>query len=85
MTGQSLLMWIIVGLTSGWFASAVVGGGYGLVGDTLVGVVGAFVGGWIFSALGAHAPFHGLAGSIAVAFVGAVVLLLVLRAIRRIF
>jgi uncharacterized membrane protein YeaQ/YmgE (transglycosylase-associated protein family) len=62
----------------------VVGGiGYGLVGDIVVGIVGAFIGGWLFSALGVTSPVGGIAGSILVAFIGAVVLLLIVRAIRR--
>jgi uncharacterized membrane protein YeaQ/YmgE (transglycosylase-associated protein family) len=79
MSLEALLVWIVVGLIAGWLASAVVGGGYGLVGDIIVGIVGAFLGGLIFSALGADAPFGGLAGTIFIAFVGAVVLLLLLR------
>jgi uncharacterized membrane protein YeaQ/YmgE (transglycosylase-associated protein family) len=83
MSAETLLLWIVVGLVSGWLASAVVGGGMGLVGDIVVGVVGAFLGGFVFRGLHIHAPFHGLASTIFVAFVGAVVLLLVLRLIRR--
>ncbi|AKF84949.1 membrane protein [Myxococcus fulvus 124B02] len=75
-------MWAVIGLIAGWLASAVVGGGYGLIGDIVVGVVGAFLGGFIFRALGAGTPFGGLAGTIFVAFIGAVVLLLILRAIH---
>ncbi|MCY1044868.1 GlsB/YeaQ/YmgE family stress response membrane protein [Corallococcus sp. bb12-1] len=79
---EAILLWAVIGLIAGWLASAVVGGGYGVVGDIVVGVVGAFLGGFIFRALGTSAPFGGLAGTIFVAFIGAVVLLLVLRAIR---
>ncbi|HEY7214638.1 MAG TPA: GlsB/YeaQ/YmgE family stress response membrane protein [Thermoanaerobaculia bacterium] len=81
--GMDILTWIIVGLVAGVLASFVVGGGYGLLGDILIGIVGAFVGGWIFSKMGWHTPFGGLAGTIFVAFIGAVVLLLLLRLIRR--
>jgi uncharacterized membrane protein YeaQ/YmgE (transglycosylase-associated protein family) len=83
MTLESLLIWIVVGLVAGWLASAVVGGGLGLVGDIVVGVVGAFLGGFVFRGLHIRVPFHGIASTICVAFVGAVVLLLVLRLIRR--
>ncbi|WP_342379055.1 GlsB/YeaQ/YmgE family stress response membrane protein [Myxococcus stipitatus] len=82
MTLETILVWAVIGLIAGWLASAVVGGGYGLVGDIVVGVVGAFLGGFIFRALGAGQPFGGMVGTIFVAFIGAVVLLLVLRAIR---
>ncbi|HEX9940756.1 MAG TPA: GlsB/YeaQ/YmgE family stress response membrane protein [Thermoanaerobaculia bacterium] len=80
---MDILTWIIVGLVAGVLASFVVGGGYGLLGDIVVGIVGAFIGGWIFSKMGWSAPFGGLPGTIFVAFIGAVVLLLLLRLIRR--
>jgi uncharacterized membrane protein YeaQ/YmgE (transglycosylase-associated protein family) len=82
MSFETLLLWIVVGLVAGWLASAVVGGGYGVIGDIVVGVVGSFVGGFIFQALHIHRPFGGLAGTIFVAFVGAIALLVVLRLIR---
>ena len=79
MSGEPLVIWLVVGLIAGWLASVVAGGiGYGLIGDIVVGIIGAFIGGWLFSALGISSPFGGLAGSIFVAFVGAVALLLVL-------
>jgi uncharacterized membrane protein YeaQ/YmgE (transglycosylase-associated protein family) len=80
---MDLLTWIIVGLVAGVLASLVMGGtGYGLIGDIIIGIVGAFVGGWLFSRLGVNSPFGGLAGVIFVAFIGAVVLLFILRLIR---
>ena len=84
MTLEMVLLWVVIGLIAGWLASAVVGGGYGLIGDIVVGVVGAFIGGFVFRALGVGAPFGGLAGRIFVAFIGAILLLLVLRLFRRI-
>ncbi len=83
MSLYALILWIVVGLVAGWLASAVLGGGYGLVGDIVIGVVGAFLGGLIFRGLGIHTPLAGLPGTILVAFVGALVLLLILRLIRR--
>lgn len=81
---MDLLTWLIVGLIAGVLASLVMGGtGYGLIGDIIIGIVGAFVGGWLFTSLGVNSPFGGLAGVIFVAFIGAVVLLFVLRLIRR--
>ena len=77
---MDFLTWIIVGLIAGVLASVVMGGiGYGIIGDIIIGIVGAFVGGWLFARLGASAPFGGLAGTIFVAFIGAVVLLFILR------
>lgn len=76
--------WLLVGLIAGLLASYAIGGiGYGLLGDIIVGIVGAVVGGWLFARLGWSAPFGGLAGTVFVAFIGAVLLLLTLRAVRR--
>jgi uncharacterized membrane protein YeaQ/YmgE (transglycosylase-associated protein family) len=80
---NGLLAWIIVGLVAGVLASLVMGGGYGIIGDIIIGIVGAFIGGWLFSTLGVSSPFGGMGGQIFVAFVGAVVLLFLLRLIRR--
>lgn len=80
---MSILTWIIVGLIAGFLASLVMGGtGYGLIGDIIIGIVGAFVGGWIFARLGVSSPWGGLPGTIFVAFIGAVVLLFALRLLR---
>jgi len=79
---MDLLTWLIVGLVAGVLASLLVGSGGSIVVDIVVGVVGAFIGGWLFSAAGWHAPFSGLAGTISVAFVGSVILLVVLQLIR---
>jgi uncharacterized membrane protein YeaQ/YmgE (transglycosylase-associated protein family) len=83
MTLSTLLIWAVIGLIAGWLASKVVGGGYGIVGDIIVGVVGAFVGGLIFGQFHITVPFAGLAGTIFVAFIGAIVLLVLLRLIAR--
>jgi uncharacterized membrane protein YeaQ/YmgE (transglycosylase-associated protein family) len=80
---NEILIWIFVGLVAGVLASLVAGGGFGIVGDIIIGIVGAFVGGWIFRQMHWHTPFSGLAGTIFVAFIGAVVLIFLLRLIRR--
>ncbi len=68
-----LLWFLLIGLVAGWLAGQLMkGGGYGLIGDLVLGVVGAFVGGWIFGALGISAG--GFIGSLITATVGAVVL-----------
>lgn len=79
---MDILTWIIVGLIAGVLAGLLVGG-VGLIGDIVVGIVGAFVGGWIFDQLGVTTPFSGLAGTIFTAFIGAVVLLFLLHLISR--
>ncbi|MEN9508697.1 MAG: hypothetical protein RLZZ621_1260 [Gemmatimonadota bacterium] len=75
---MDIMTWLIVGLVAGVLAALVVGG-VGLIGDIIVGIVGAFVGGWIFRQLGITTPFAGLTGVIFTAFIGAVVLLFVLH------
>jgi uncharacterized membrane protein YeaQ/YmgE (transglycosylase-associated protein family) len=77
---MDLLTWLIVGLIAGVLASLVMGGtGYGIIGDIVIGIAGAFVGGWIFAQLGVASPLAGLAGTILIAFIGAVFLLFILR------
>lgn len=80
---MDIITWLIVGLVAGLLASLIVGGsGLGILGDIVVGIAGAFVGGWLFSEMGWGTPFDGLAGTIFVAFIGAVLLLLIVHAIR---
>jgi uncharacterized membrane protein YeaQ/YmgE (transglycosylase-associated protein family) len=82
MEVSSLIWFLLIGLIAGWLAGQVMrGGGYGLVGDMIVGVIGAFLGGWLFGLLGIAAG--GLIGSLITAFVGAVVLIFLLRLIKR--
>jgi uncharacterized membrane protein YeaQ/YmgE (transglycosylase-associated protein family) len=83
MSLETVLLWAVVGLIAGWLASAIVGGPFGLIGDIVVGIVGAFIGSFLFRALGIGSPFGGMAGTIFVAFIGAIVLLLLLRLFRR--
>ncbi len=76
-----LIAWLVVGLVAGWLAGQFMkGGGYGIVGDLVVGVIGAFIGGFIFSLL-LPGSSVGLIGSIVVAFIGAVILIAILRAV----
>ena len=71
--------WVVVGLLAGWLAGFVMkGGGYGLIGDLVLGLVGSVVGGWIFWALGVSAG-GGLFPTVYVAFVGAVIVLVAQR------
>ena len=80
---MEILAWLIVGLVAGVLASLVVGGtGYGIVGDIVAGIAGAFIGGWVFREMGWAAPWGGLAGTIFVAFIGAVLLLLIVHLIQ---
>ncbi len=83
MTLETVLLWAVVGLIAGWLASALVGGGFGVIGEIVIGVVGAFVGSLLFRHFHLTSPFSGLPGVIFVAFVGALVLLVVLRVLRQ--
>lgn len=76
---MDIVTWLIVGLVAGVLASLVVGNGYGIIADIVVGIVGAFIGGFVFREMGWHAPWGGLAGVIFVAFIGALLLLVLLR------
>ena len=80
---MDILPWLVVGLVAGLAASTLMrGSGLGILGDIALGVTGAFVGGWAFHGLGWSAPFPGLLGVITVALIGALVVLVVVRAIR---
>jgi uncharacterized membrane protein YeaQ/YmgE (transglycosylase-associated protein family) len=83
MAVETLLIWIIVGAIAGWLAGLIVKGyGFGLVGNIILGIVGAFLGGWLFAQLNI-VIMPGLIGTIIAATVGAVVLLLLVRVLRR--
>ena len=73
-----ILCWVIVGAIAGWLAGMVMkGGGYGLIGDIIVGLVGAVIGGFLFGLF--DAGTYGFIGSILVAFIGACLLIAVVR------
>jgi uncharacterized membrane protein YeaQ/YmgE (transglycosylase-associated protein family) len=78
-----LLWWIVVGLIAGWLAGKVMrGGGYGVLVDIVLGILGAIVGGWLFGALHIFIGY-GLIGSILVAFAGAVILVWITRLLKK--
>ena len=82
MSGESLLVILFVGLIAGWLAGKIVRGtGFGIIGDLLVGIVGAFIGGWLLPRFGVHLGV-GIVAAIINATVGAIVLLLVVRLVR---
>jgi uncharacterized membrane protein YeaQ/YmgE (transglycosylase-associated protein family) len=83
MALETLLIWLLIGAIAGWLAGVIVKGfGFGLVGNIVVGILGAFIGGWLFGALGIGAGY-GIVSAILGATVGAVVLLLVIKLLRR--
>jgi uncharacterized membrane protein YeaQ/YmgE (transglycosylase-associated protein family) len=78
----SIVIFLAIGAIAGWLAGTVMkGGGFGLVGDIVVGIVGAVIGGWLFGVFGIAAG--GLIGAIITAFVGACLLLFVIRLIKK--
>ena len=79
MSGQSLLVIIVVGIVAGWLAGLIVqGGGLGILGDLVVGILGAFIGDWVIAHFHVHFA-SGIVGLIINATIGAVILLLILR------
>jgi uncharacterized membrane protein YeaQ/YmgE (transglycosylase-associated protein family) len=82
MSGQSLLIILFVGLVAGWLAGQFVQGtGFGLMGDLVVGLLGALIGSWLLPQLGIHLG-TGLISAIINATIGAVLLLLIVRLVR---
>jgi uncharacterized membrane protein YeaQ/YmgE (transglycosylase-associated protein family) len=82
MGTQSLVMFLLVGIVAGFVAGKIMkGAGFGLLGDLVVGVIGAFIGVWVFGLLGISAG--GLLGLLVAAIVGALLLLFLIRLIKR--
>ena len=80
---MGFLEWIVVGLIAGWLAGQVMkGGGYGVLVDIILGVLGGILGGWIFGMLGIWRG-GGIIGSLIVAFIGAVILVAITRLVKR--
>ncbi|MDB5598430.1 MAG: transglycosylase [Xanthobacteraceae bacterium] len=83
MALETLLIWLVVGAVAGWLAGLIVRGfGFGLVGNIVVGIVGAFIAGWLLPRLGVHIG-AGIVGAIIHAMIGAIVLLLIIGLVRR--
>ena len=82
MSGESLLVILVVGVVAGWLAGQIVrGAGFGLIGDLLIGIVGALIGSWLLPQLGIHLG-TGIVRAIVNATIGAILLLLVIRLLR---
>ncbi len=82
MTLEQIVLWIVVGGIAGLLAEIVMGSRLGLIGMIIIGILGAFIGGWLFGVLKIHLG-TGLLSDIFTAFIGAVVLLGILRLLRR--
>lgn len=80
---MNILLFLLIGAIAGWLAGLIMkGGGYGLIGDIIVGVLGAFLGGYLFGWLNIS-PGSGLIGSLITALIGAIVLIAIVRTLRR--
>ena len=81
----NFFLWLLFGALVGWLASLVMrtDAQQGAVLNIVVGIVGAFVGGWVFTQAGWHSPIAGLAGTIFIAFIGAIILLVIIHLVRR--
>ena len=78
----SLIIWVIIGAIAGWLAGKIMkGGGFGLLGNIIIGIIGAFIGGFVFGLLGITAG--GIIGSIVMATVGAVLLLYIVKLVKK--
>lgn len=84
LSGESLLVIIVVGIVAGWLAGQIVRGtGFGLIADLCIGVIGAFIGNWLLPELGIHLGFSNIIDLIISATIGAVVLLFILGLFHR--
>jgi uncharacterized membrane protein YeaQ/YmgE (transglycosylase-associated protein family) len=82
ISSESLIVILFVGLVAGWLAGKVVRGtGFGIIGDIVVGIAGAFIASWIFPRLGFHLG-GGLVSEIIYSAIGAIILLLIVRLVR---
>jgi uncharacterized membrane protein YeaQ/YmgE (transglycosylase-associated protein family) len=82
LSGQGILVILVVGLVAGWLAGKIVRGtGFGLIGDIAIGIVGAFIAAWLLPRLGI-ALGTGIVRSILNSTIGAVILLLIVRLVR---
>ena len=82
MSGESLLIILVIGLVAGWLAGQIVQGtGLGIIGDIIVGILGAFIGNWLLPKLNIHLGV-GVVNEIINATIGAIVLLLAIRLVR---
>ena len=83
MEPMGWIAWAVVGIVAGWLAGMVMkGGGYGLIGDLIIGLIGSLLGGYLFNLLGAGIG-GGMIGSSIVAFIGACVLIFIVRMVSR--
>ncbi|MCL1142229.1 GlsB/YeaQ/YmgE family stress response membrane protein [Shewanella gaetbuli] len=78
---NALVIIIVIGAIAGWLAGMLMKGGYSLIGNIVIGIIGAFIGGFVFSFF--NITTSGIIGSIVTATVGAILLILLLRVIKK--
>ena len=79
---MNFLLWIVIGAVAGWVAGRIMqGGGFGILGNIMVGIIGSIVGGWAFGVFGI--AWGGIIGSLVTAVVGAVILLWIVGLIKK--
>lgn len=84
MAVESIIVFLVIGAVAGWLAGLVVRGmGFGLIGNIVVGIVGAFIAGWLLPRLGLNLGLRGIIGSIIYAAIGAIILLAIIGVIKR--
>jgi uncharacterized membrane protein YeaQ/YmgE (transglycosylase-associated protein family) len=82
ISSESLIVILFVGLVAGWLAGKVVrGAGFGIIGDIVIGIIGAFIASWLFPRLGFHIG-GGIVAEIIYSAIGAIILLLIVRLVR---
>ncbi len=82
MEPQGIIIWLVIGAIAGWLAGQVVkGGGFGLVGDIIVGIIGSVLGGWLFGTY--VVGTGGILGAIIASTIGAIILLFIVRLVKR--
>ena len=83
MAPETIIIWLVIGAIAGWLAGQIVkGGGFGLVGDIVVGIIGAVIAGWLLPRIGLYIG-GGFIAEIINAVIGAVILLVVVRLVKR--
>jgi uncharacterized membrane protein YeaQ/YmgE (transglycosylase-associated protein family) len=83
MAPETIIIWLVIGAVAGWLAGQIVkGGGFGLVGDIIVGIIGAVIAGWLLPRIGLYIG-GGFVAEVINAIIGAVILLLVVRLVKR--
>ena len=80
---NSIIVILIIGLVAGWLAGKIMGGGFGIIGDIIIGIIGAFIGTWLWGVL--HLPMiaNFWVSAIVISTVGACILLFIIRLIKR--